>query len=68
MAHPDPGELTVLKLSQMPRGSNRNRPLKLRPGDEFDAEDEMESLQEARRLFRRFWRERKPSPGDEEKA
>ena len=54
----------MLKLAQMPRGSNRNRPLKLRPGDEFDSEEEMESLQEARRLFRRFWKER----GDQTEA
>ena len=58
----------MLKLSRMPRGSNRNRPLKLRPGDEFDAEDEMESLQEAKRLFRRFWRERERRAGAEDEA
>lgn len=58
----------MLKLSQIPRGSNRNRPLKLRPGDEFDAEDEIESLQEAKRLFRRFFRDRERQAGDEEKV
>ena len=66
MAKPNSGDLTVLKLSQMPRGSNRNRPLKLRPGEEFDPEEEMESLQEARRLFRRFWRERTPKSDAED--
>lgn len=68
MADPNSGELTVLKLSQMPRGSNRNRPLKLRPGEEFDPEEEMESLQEARRLFRRFWRDRKAQSDAEGKT
>lgn len=68
MADPNSGELTVLKLSQMPRGSNRNRPLKLRPGEEFDPEEEMESLQEARRLFRRFWRDRKTQSDAEGKT
>ena len=58
----------MLKLSQMPRGSNRNRPLKLRPGDEVDAEDEIESLQEAKRLFRRFWRERERLAGAKDKT
>jgi hypothetical protein len=48
----------VLKLAKMPRGTNRNRPLKLRPDEEFDDAEEMESLQEARRLFRRFWHNR----------
>lgn len=68
MADPNSGELTVLKLSRMPRGSNRNRPLKLRPGQEFDPEEEMESLQEARRLFRRFWRDRTPQSEAEDKT
>ena len=68
MADPNSGELTVLKLSQMPRGTNRNRPLKLRPGEEFDPEEEMESLQEAQRLFRRFWRDRKPQSDAEDKT
>lgn len=47
----------MLKLSNFPRGSNRNRPLKLR-AIALQEEDDGHNLQETRRLFKRFWRER----------
>ena len=48
--------MPMLKLSSFPRGTNRNRPLKLKAiAQEQLAEAENDSPQETRRLFQRFW-------------